>query len=408
MLPQSTALAAPQPVTALAAFSPLQMFELVQQQASYIAKSDMIPKEYRGKPENCAIALEISTRIGGSYFMVMQSLDVIHGRPSWRAQFLIGMLNASGRFGPLQFEMKVDGPEKTVPIIYHEWEGSGPNAHKVERKLNYTYVPTTCRAYATSKVTGETVYGPPVSYDMAIHEGWVAKAGSKWQGPMRELMLTYRAGAFFARIHAPDLALGMQTAEEIHDTRTIDVESEVVGGPSQAQRTMRDANPYNRGGVSGGTSQAAPAAEAAAADTTKREAVPAEQAKENRRATRDAAKQEAAPAAETPDADGERGIKAFYQSHIDEPGENSKGPYNKMTLHYSLPDGTGKKAVTFSTTVQQPVYALQKGDEIWIKTAANANPRFADNLQSVEAVNPRPAAEEQGSGGSSEEEDIPY
>jgi hypothetical protein len=34
---------------------------------------------------------------------------------------------------------------------------------------------------------------------------------------MRELMLRYRAAAFFARLYAPDITLGMQTAEEVED-----------------------------------------------------------------------------------------------------------------------------------------------------------------------------------------------
>jgi hypothetical protein len=38
---------------------------------------------------------------------------------------------------------------------------------------------------------------------------------------MPELMLRYRSAAFFARIYAPDITLGMQTAEEVYDTQPI-------------------------------------------------------------------------------------------------------------------------------------------------------------------------------------------
>jgi hypothetical protein len=34
---------------------------------------------------------------------------------------------------------------------------------------------------------------------------------------MPELMLRYRSAAFFARLYAPDITLGMQTAEEVED-----------------------------------------------------------------------------------------------------------------------------------------------------------------------------------------------
>jgi hypothetical protein len=34
---------------------------------------------------------------------------------------------------------------------------------------------------------------------------------------MPELMLAYRAAAFFARVHCPEALMGMQTAEENED-----------------------------------------------------------------------------------------------------------------------------------------------------------------------------------------------
>jgi hypothetical protein len=51
---------------------------------------------------------------------------------------------------------------------------------------------------------------------MAKAEGWSTKNGSKWL-TMPELMLRYRAAAFFARLYAPDITLGMMTAEEVVD-----------------------------------------------------------------------------------------------------------------------------------------------------------------------------------------------
>jgi len=53
--------------------------------------------------------------------------------------------------------------------------------------------------------------------DMAVAEGWFGKAGSKWQ-TMPEVMLRYRAASFFGKLYAPELLMGIQTAEEIHDT----------------------------------------------------------------------------------------------------------------------------------------------------------------------------------------------
>jgi len=71
-------------------------------------------------------------------------------------------------------------------------------------------------AYCKSTDTGEPIEGPEISIGMANAEGWLSKNGSKWQ-TMPELMLRYRAAAFFARLYAPDITLGMQTSEELHD-----------------------------------------------------------------------------------------------------------------------------------------------------------------------------------------------
>lgn len=169
-----------------------QAFELVQRQAKLLSSSTLIPKEFQGNMANCAIGLNIAKRLGADPFMVLQNVDVIHGRPSFRATFLIAMVNASGRFAPLQFRMTGQGQSRA------------------------------CVAHTTVLGTGEKVEGPEISMAMAKAEGWSTKAGSKWN-TMPELMLRYRAAAFFARIYAPDITLGMQTSEELYDVGIRDV-----------------------------------------------------------------------------------------------------------------------------------------------------------------------------------------
>jgi hypothetical protein len=74
-----------------------------------------------------------------------------------------------------------------------------------------------CFIRATRKSDGEVVNGPEVTIDVAKKEGWHSKGGSKWQ-TMPEIMLAYRASAWFARVHCPESLMGMQTAEENEDT----------------------------------------------------------------------------------------------------------------------------------------------------------------------------------------------
>lgn len=160
----------------------LQAFDHAQRVAKALSSSTMIPKDYQNNIPNTLVALEMAHRIGASPLMVMQNLHIIHGRPSWSSAFIIAALNASGRFTALKFKA----------------------------------TPTECQAYATEKATGELLEGPTVTIKMAEAEGWISKTGSKWK-TMPELMLRYRAAAFFGRLYAPEIMMGMHAVEEVQD-----------------------------------------------------------------------------------------------------------------------------------------------------------------------------------------------
>lgn len=178
----------------ISAFSSVNSFEAAQRMATALSKSTLVPKEYQGNLSNCLIAIELSSRTGASVLMVMQNLYIVHGRPGWGAQFLIGTANTSGRFTPLRFE----------------WCGT-------KGKDDWG-----CRAIAKDRRTGEELIGAWITWGMAKAEGWSTKSGSKWQ-TMAEQMFMYRAGTFWTRVYAPEIGLGMQTREEIVDTTGTDI-----------------------------------------------------------------------------------------------------------------------------------------------------------------------------------------
>ena len=188
--------------TALSLFDSSR-FELATRQADLLAKSDLVPKAFQGKPENCLIALELADRMNASAFMVMQNVDVIHGKPGFSAKFLVGCFNSSGRFDPITYE--------------EDGEDGGR-----------------CRAVSRVRSTGDRIEGPWVSMAMAKAEGWVSKNGSKWQ-TMPALMLRYRAASLMIRTTAPELSLGLPTSEEIQDTG---------GDMGQAVRDVTPRNPF--------------------------------------------------------------------------------------------------------------------------------------------------------------------
>lgn len=200
-------------------FTNITKFEEYQRMAQILSKSSMVPKAYQNNIGDCVIAMEIADRIGTSPFMVMQSLYVVHGNPGWSAQWVIAMLNSCGRFSPVQFEMSPRDTKPTkVEYIEYEWAGGKKSA---VTKTTDIYE-RTCRAKVRDLKTGEMLLGPEVSISMAVKEGWYTKPGSKWK-TLEELMLMYRSGSFLGKLYAPDLLMGMQTAEELRDMRELDV-----------------------------------------------------------------------------------------------------------------------------------------------------------------------------------------
>ena len=171
----------------LGIFGTSDNFIMANQMAKALAQSTIVPKEYQGNLSNALIAIELATRLKTSPLMVMQHLYVVYGRPSWSAQYVIAMINGSGRYDmELQFDEKNDKNGK----------------------------PYSCMCW--TEKDGRKVTGPTITMDLAKDEKWLDKNGSKWQ-TMPQIMLRYRAASFFGRMNCPDLMMGMYTREEVYE-----------------------------------------------------------------------------------------------------------------------------------------------------------------------------------------------
>ena len=216
-------------------FFDLESFELTQRMAKMFSTSSLVPAQFRDTVEkynsatrqkelvknpealaNCAIALDMASRLNANPIMVMQNLYVIEGRPSWSSQWIIACVNKSGRFSPLQFRIE-DLGEQEVQYEEFAWV-SGKKQSSIKKAVIRNLV---CVAHAKSLDTGEVVESAPVSMELAVKEGWYGKNGSKWQ-TMPEVMLRYRAAAFFGRVYAPDLLMGFRTIEEEEDIQFVE------------------------------------------------------------------------------------------------------------------------------------------------------------------------------------------
>lgn len=206
-----------------------QGFELVQRAANLLSRSTLVPAAYRQRIEkkdrsgslvveenhsalaNCVVALNMAQRMGADPLMVMQNLYIVEGRPSWSSQWIIAAINGCGRFSPLRFDIKNNG-RKDVEYAETFWE----NRQKQTRTIKVNIEDKVCTAWAIENETGARIESPPVSIEMAVKEGWYTKNGSKWK-TMDEVMLRYRTASFFGKLYAPELLMGIQSAEELQD-----------------------------------------------------------------------------------------------------------------------------------------------------------------------------------------------
>lgn len=205
--------------------------DLMQRAAMMLANSTLVPASYRAKNvkrnqygsviseeenpnaiSNCVLALNMAQRMHADPLMIMQNLFIVEGRPAWSSQFIIACINACGKFSPLRFELVSKG-EKDVEWEETKWE----DRQKIKIPRTEHINDVECVAWAIEKSTGEKLCSPPVSIEMAIKETWYGKNGSKWK-TMPETMLRYRAASFFGKLYAPELLMGIASAEEMQDT----------------------------------------------------------------------------------------------------------------------------------------------------------------------------------------------
>ena len=159
-----------------------QTFEQALTFSNYLADSDMVPKDFKGKPGNCLVAIQWGMEIGLKPLQAMQNIAVINGRPSLWGDAVIALVRSS----PL------------CEYIIEEDDGHTATC-KVKRR-------------------GEPEQSRSFSMDDAKAAGLLGKQGPWTQYPKR--MRQMRARAFAVRDVFPDVLKGLPVAEEVMDTPT--------------------------------------------------------------------------------------------------------------------------------------------------------------------------------------------
>ena len=166
-----------------------QTFEQALTFADYLADSDLVPKDFKGKPANCLIAMQWGTELGLKPLQALQNIAIINGRPALWGDSVLAIVRAS-------------------PLCEYVTEtDDGREA--------------TCRV----KRRGESEEVRTFNMDDAKTAGLLGKAGPWTQYPKR--MRQMRARAFALRDVFTDVLRGMAIAEEVLDIQPVVADEQV-------------------------------------------------------------------------------------------------------------------------------------------------------------------------------------
>jgi hypothetical protein len=152
--------------------------------ATMVAKSEFAPRDFKGKPESCLLAIQHGSEIGLSPMQSLQSIAVVNGRPAV--------------YGDTALAVCIGSP--VCEYVRERVEGDGEQMVAI------------CEA----KRRG---YAEPTVVRFSVAD---AKKAGLWgkQGPWSQYsrrMLQMRARGFALRDTFPDILRGLVTAEEAQD-----------------------------------------------------------------------------------------------------------------------------------------------------------------------------------------------
>ena len=159
-----------------------QNFEQALTFSNYLADSDMVPKDFKGKPGNCLIAMQWGAELGLKPLQSLQNLAVINGRPALWGDAVIALVLSS-------------------PVC--EYVTEDDDGHTATCRVKRKGAPEQVRTF---------------SMEDAQKAGLAGKQGPWSQYPKR--MRQMRARAFALRDVFPDVLRGMPVAEELQDMAT--------------------------------------------------------------------------------------------------------------------------------------------------------------------------------------------
>lgn len=158
--------------------------EQAMQYAKLIADSDLVPKDYKGKPGNVLIAMQFGSEVGLMPLQAVQNISVINGRPALWGDAMLALVQR----------------------------------HSICEYIK-EYIKDK-KAYCIVKRQGEDEHIVTFSEEDAKKAGLWGKSGPWTQYPDR--MLQMRARSFALRDKFSDILKGIAMYEEVQDYQIIE------------------------------------------------------------------------------------------------------------------------------------------------------------------------------------------
>lgn len=158
-----------------------QRFEIAKRIAHTLAQSNLVPEAYRGRPNDCFVAINMGRELGMGEFQAIQSIAVIDGKPCLYGDGLIGVVRASSKCEWIEEEVSSDGKTATC---------------RTQRKGDRS----------------------PIERSYTMADAMLAGIDSKpnWRKHPKR-MLQMRARAYCLRDAYPDILKGLGVVEEMLD-----------------------------------------------------------------------------------------------------------------------------------------------------------------------------------------------
>jgi hypothetical protein len=160
-----------------------------------VAASDFAPKDFRGKPESCLLAIQHGSEIGLSPMQSLQNIACINGRPAIWGDAALAVAMAS----------------PVCESVTESIDGDGDNMVATCTAKRRGYEKPTVVRFSVADAKKASLWG---------------KTGPWTQYPRR--MLQLRARGFALRDAFPDVLKGLVTAEEAQDYPTTPAAAQAV------------------------------------------------------------------------------------------------------------------------------------------------------------------------------------